>query len=111
MLKRIQRKRTRGWRMPKGAIYCGRPTRWGNPWRVGNSGAIGERSTVEECLALYRQWIKYSLLGPPLGLVRGHDLACWCHLCEKHADGLPMGEKCPDCAPCHVDFLLEESNK
>jgi hypothetical protein len=29
---RIQRRRTRGWRMPEGAVYVGRPTRFGNPW-------------------------------------------------------------------------------
>ena len=34
--KRIQRQRTKGWRMPKGAIYVGRPSRWGNPWPVEN---------------------------------------------------------------------------
>ena len=35
MPKRIQRQRTKGWRMPEGAIYVGRPTVWGNPfdWR------------------------------------------------------------------------------
>ena len=27
---RIQRKRTRGWRMPEGAVYVGRPSKWGN---------------------------------------------------------------------------------
>ena len=32
--KRIQRQRTKGWRMPEGAVYVGRPTRWGNPFRV-----------------------------------------------------------------------------
>lgn len=32
--KRIQRKRTKGWRMPEGAVYVGRPSRWGNPIRV-----------------------------------------------------------------------------
>lgn len=32
--KRIQRKRTKGWRIPKGAVYVGRPTRWGNPYRL-----------------------------------------------------------------------------
>lgn len=31
---RIQRKRTKGWRMPEGAIYVGRPSRWGNPFRI-----------------------------------------------------------------------------
>lgn len=31
---RIQRQRTKGWRMPDGAIYVGRPTKWGNPFRL-----------------------------------------------------------------------------
>jgi hypothetical protein len=30
--RRIQRKRTKGWRMPEGAVYVGRPSRWGNPF-------------------------------------------------------------------------------
>ena len=32
--RRIQRRRTKGWRMPEGAVYVGRPSRWGNRWRV-----------------------------------------------------------------------------
>jgi hypothetical protein len=32
---RIQRRRAKGWRMPDGAVYVGRPTKWGNPWIVG----------------------------------------------------------------------------
>lgn len=34
MPKRIQRRRERGWRMPEGAVYVGRPTRWGNPFQA-----------------------------------------------------------------------------
>jgi hypothetical protein len=33
---RIQRRRETGWRMPEGAIYVGRPTRWGNPFAYRN---------------------------------------------------------------------------
>ena len=33
--RRIQRKRTKGWQMPDGAVYVGRPTKWGNPWKAG----------------------------------------------------------------------------
>jgi len=33
MNQRIQRERTKGWRMPEGAVYVGRPSLWGNPWR------------------------------------------------------------------------------
>ncbi len=32
MPERIQRRRTKGWRMPEGAVYVGRPSRWGNPF-------------------------------------------------------------------------------
>jgi hypothetical protein len=31
---RIQRKRTKGWRMPESAVYVGRPTKWGNPFFI-----------------------------------------------------------------------------
>ena len=37
---RIQRKRTKGWRMPDGAVYVGRPTRWGNPFAFGTRMAL-----------------------------------------------------------------------
>ena len=30
---RIQRRRTKGWRMPEGAVYVGRGSRWGNPFQ------------------------------------------------------------------------------
>ncbi|WP_435109799.1 DUF4326 domain-containing protein [Nocardiopsis synnemataformans] len=38
--RRIQRRRTRGWRMPESAIYVGRPSRWGNPWPFRTRGAL-----------------------------------------------------------------------
>ena len=31
---RIQRRRTKGWRMPAGAVYVGRPSYFGNPFSV-----------------------------------------------------------------------------
>jgi hypothetical protein len=43
---RIQRQRAKGWRMPEGAVYVGRPSRWGNPWPV------GMRTDVQPWLAL-----------------------------------------------------------
>jgi hypothetical protein len=35
MPERIQRKRTSGWQKPAGAVYVGRGTKWGNPFRIG----------------------------------------------------------------------------
>jgi len=33
MPERIQRRRVKGWRMPEGAVYVGRGTKWGNPFK------------------------------------------------------------------------------
>ena len=32
MPQRIQRRRIKGWRMPEGAVYVGRGSKWGNPF-------------------------------------------------------------------------------
>jgi len=98
MAKRIQRRRTRGWTMPPGARYIGRPSRWGNPFRVGAANGSAAR-----CKALYRHYMRqlreddpdrYRALLEPL---RGKDLACWCALTDD--DGNPV--------PCHGDVLLQ----
>lgn len=90
--KRIQTKRQKGWRLPEGAVYVGRPSKWGNPFRVGKEGA-----TRDEVVAMHAEWFaaldeneRRALLEP----LRGHDLACWCPL-----DG-----------PCHADTLLKFAN-
>lgn len=68
-MRRIQRKRTKGWRMPEGAVYVGRPSRWGNPFPIGYEGdlqpwlalAVGERGDLEgrraSAVKLYRAWM------------------------------------------------------
>jgi len=38
-MKRVQRKRTKGYKMPENTKYVGRPTKWGNPFRVEELGA------------------------------------------------------------------------
>lgn len=120
MPKRIQRKRTKGWRMPEGAVYVGRPHTFGNPftgkwaasryrrWITGKmSGPEFYRLKDADSWALHtdRQWVRQGL-----AQLRGRDLACWCRLCDRHADGKPLGELCADCAPCHADVLLELAN-
>lgn len=48
---RLRRILTRGGQMPKGAVYVGRPTRWGNPYKVGTPAAPTHEATVR----LYRE--------------------------------------------------------
>jgi len=49
--KRIQLKRAKGWRLPHDAAIVSRPTKWGNPFRIGVDG------TREECVRQFGEWI------------------------------------------------------
>lgn len=86
---RIQRKRSRGWRMPPGAIYVGRPTKWGNPVRRG-------AAKPDTLLYLYEQHVLKRVRAGALDLgeLSGKTLVCWC----KPGD------------PCHADVLLRLAN-
>lgn len=121
--RRIQRKRTKGWRMPAGVKYVGRGSRYGNHYVVGKVAcdcrSPGECShntfrceTAAEAAREYRavprseKW-KHRARED----LRGRDLACWCGLCDAHRDGKPLGVRCEACAPCHADVLLEIANE
>lgn len=100
MPERIQRKRTRGWRMPPNTVYVGGPTIYGNPFPTAMQ---------------FRQWWanrgnpshwSFGMFGSRMDMLmgamfqtephplRGKNLACWCALDE----------------PCHADVLLEIAN-
>jgi len=117
---RIQRKRTKGWRMPENTVYVGRHSVWGNPFVTGNAaedveryrgalcggGTIGDRVQLEQYVAA-RKWTGRFDSTCPRGWLRGKNLACWCPLCNRHKDGKPFGDACADCPPCHADVLGE----
>lgn len=76
----VLNKRVHG--VPKGAVYVGRPSKFGNPFVLRNE------SERDEVCDKYEAW----LLAQP-GLVeaakrelRGKDLVCWCapHRCHAH---------------------------
>lgn len=108
MPRRIQRKRTKGWRMPEGAVYVGRPSKWGNPYHVRSSRYVvdtrwgyehycaeGEAQGV--AVRLFREdWVlaREPFDSLDLAELRGRDLVCWCDLFS----------------PCHADVLLELAN-
>lgn len=74
--------------MPAGAVYCGRGSKWGNPFRIGEHG---DRDGV---IAKYELWLAGQTgLLRSLDELRGKDLACFC-------------------APrrCHADLLLDLAN-
>ena len=88
---RIQRKQTKGWRMPKNTVYVGRPSNWGNLYSIKHHGRT-------RALEWYTDWL-YDLPEENLQDIRqklgGKNLACWCPLHR----------------PCHADVLLKLANE
>ncbi len=68
---KVLNKREHG--IPARAIYIGRGSKWGNPFRIGPDG---DRATV---IAKYEEWIadQHNLLRA-LDELRGRDLVCFC---------------------------------
>lgn len=120
MPERIRRRRTAGWRMPEGAVYVGRPSKWGNPIDLSDVSAqfpsLDDRQVAQLVVVDFEVLAKRGHLGCPnwrrVGGARGpiqwsypsveeiraelagKDLACWCEL-EM---------------PCHADVLLAIAN-
>jgi len=67
--------------VPHGAIYIGRPSKWGNPFVIGRDG------TRDEAVARYRVYLlRNPSLIEALFELRGRDLVCWCAPCACHGD-------------------------
>ena len=98
---RIQRKLIKGWRMPPNTVYVGRPSGWGNPYRVSwyQSRPAGLSSTLTQarqaCVELFEDWMPCYYLERVKVHLAGKNLACWCPLDQ----------------PCHADVLLAIANK
>jgi len=90
MPKRVQLRRSKGWRLPADAVKVSRPGKWGNPFSV-------EQYDREMAIQKYESWLDQQLERGELSLMelRGRDLACWCSLDER----------------CHADVLLLRANQ
>lgn len=107
---RIQRSRQHKQESPNGLPikYVGRPTRWGNPFKItGQKGhwfvindfddpllTFDQKSdAIDFCVDNYKYYIlneiKLGILN--LNELKGKNLSCWCNIGER----------------CHVDVLLE----
>jgi|WetSurMetagenome_2_1015567.scaffolds.fasta_scaffold1195047_1 hypothetical protein len=115
---RIQRKRIKGFKTPENTFYVGRPTKFGNPFRLTSDGwiqyhkvgkiigyawcywSVSNGFILKDIVELYEQWIKGELkhnglpTPPDFSVLKGKNLSCFCSLQS----------------PCHADILLKLSN-
>lgn len=114
---RIQRKRTKGWKMPENTVSVCRPGEFGNPFKIGTWAKIGgtggfaylccwekqyatpDMTFIEDSIIATEMYIyyleKYPLSKEKINKLKGKNLACWCKVGD----------------PCHADILLEIVNK
>lgn len=84
---RVQRKRSKGFRQPKNTKYVGRPTIYGNPFKVGYHG-------INNAMHLYRKHLERKIKDDPQFLepLRQYKhISCFCNINEA----------------CHVDIIIE----
>ena len=122
--KRVQLRRTKGYRKPEGAVVVARPSKWGNPfytvrqecemggfcWTVHDPTGLvwekhldAERHAREVAVDLFEIHTgpmgNYEYEDDTLVAIRrelaGRDLCCWC----------------PEDQPCHADVLLRLANE
>ena len=71
--------------IPGGAVYIGRGSKWGNPFRIGRDG---DRATV---IAKHARWLadQHHLLRA-LDELRGRDLVCFCAPLASADEGITL---------------------
>ena len=108
--RRIQRKRTKGWKMPANTVYVGRPTIWGNPfvhddpaqaveafrrYLQGGTQSFemgpGKLGFAKDAHRHSLHWAYPEYIRDNIHKLQGFNLACWC----------------PEGQCCHADVLLE----
>ena len=94
---RMRRTQWKHWICPVGAEYCGRPSKYGNPYTVKEYGRAG-------CLKRFRRMLRDKKVREEMNYpsdkviqkeLKGKNLICWCGLNED----------------CHVNDLLRIANK
>lgn len=96
---RIQLRRTKGWRKPPNTIVVSRPSRYGNPHRIGFCPVCGVEHTREEAVAEFEALLS-QLPANHFEIMRGKNLACWCAITDESGNYVP----------CHADILLAVAN-
>ncbi len=93
--RRIQLSRKAGWKMPPNTVVVSRPSKWGNPFKVGTDAfdAFDAVDKFENWLITTNQGLE--IFSRSKTELRGKNLACWCKLGT----------------PCHADVLLRLANE
>lgn len=85
----VLNKRVHG--LPEGAVYIGRPSKFGNPFsHLPDTLAKYKVGSRDEAIAAYEAWLfaRPALLEAAKLELRDKDLVCWCAPARCHGDVL-----------------------
>lgn len=137
--KRIQRKRSKGWRMPPNTVYVGRPGKYGNPFKLMNDNLIHcdashrrkilhpwvifdndnlwlQDTGLEQVVSLYKQWLAgwFGEGSRYHGIVKPMEITTKEILDDLRGKDLacwcPIMDKNGNHTPCHAEILLKIAN-
>lgn len=109
---RVQRRRTRGWRLPPNTVVVDRTSRWGNPFTVADAIEADYERPRQAVVAAFAGWLTgdtpghqdvYEVNG------RGFDRR-WMREHLPELAGRNLCCPCPPDQPCHADVLLRLAN-
>jgi hypothetical protein len=134
MPERIRLQRTKGWRLPEGAVVVSRPSRWGNPYRamptaegwsvfsrvklgsghldvwIERVGIVTRAEAVAESVRLFRKWVEawaedeYGDEPNPVGYALEELRG------RDLACWCPLTDDDGNRVPCHADALIALAN-
>lgn len=105
--KRIQRKRSKGWRKPDNTVCVTRPGMWGNPLRFKDRS----QQEAERVVCGYRRLLEKALRGK---LAVTDEVSARIHEQARRLDelrGKNLACFCPEGSPCHANVLLDLANR
>lgn len=110
---RVQISRRKGFKLPENTVSVARPSKWGNPFKVGSPaidlpfivakrmrGEIGATLTQEQAVEAFAIWLEFAYDGRRIVEkarihLRGKNVACYCRIGD----------------PCHGNVLLNIANQ
>lgn len=131
---RVQRRRTKGWRMPENTVYVGRGSKWGNRWAIHQGDQkMDFRWVVGAGAEKFQKTLNFNDVQVMTFETRREAAAYAAQQYEKDVSGVLGGADgdsaerqirdelntlytknlacwCPLNQPCHADVLLEIAN-
>lgn len=93
---RVQLSRKKGFKLPPNTVVVSRPSKWGNPYRIGHVHNGVMITDAQMAVEYHRSLVDKGLMRIRIKIeLGGKNLACWCKLGDW----------------CHGDTLLEIANK